>query len=223
VLRLDWCSAAAAQHAVMRWHYSRKMPASKSARVGVWESEKFIGCIIFAQGGNRHLGAPYGLTSNECCELVRVALTTHVAPVSQIMAVALRMLHRQSPGLRLVVSFADPTEGHAGGIYQAGGWVYTGTTAPSTEFRLHGARLQKRSFTGANFGQPRRVLPAAAEKVKTVGKHRYLFPLDRRMERAVVHMAKPYPKKAFACAAKGSSAAPPPMDVRSDPHALGDE
>ena len=73
-LHLDFCSHEAAKYAVMRWHYSRKMPKSKLVRIGVWEDEKFRGAIIYGLGANRHLSRPFGLEDTEVCELVRVAL-----------------------------------------------------------------------------------------------------------------------------------------------------
>jgi trehalose 6-phosphate synthase/phosphatase len=37
VLKLDWCSHEAAKYACEKWHYSGRVPTSKSARIGVWE------------------------------------------------------------------------------------------------------------------------------------------------------------------------------------------
>lgn len=218
-LRLDWCSHAAATWAVENWHYSRRMPAGKMVRVGVWEGGAFIGAVIFSQGGNMSLGAPYGLTSLEVCELVRVALKVHKAPVSRIVAIALRMLRKHCPGTRLVVSFADPTEGHTGGIYQAGGWLYTGRTADSYEFRLHGVRIQKRAYTGVQFGKPgsKATLPPGAVKVPTAGKHRYVMPLDAETRARLAPRAMPYPKRSALVAVGGPASKP--VDVQPDPGA----
>lgn len=44
-LRLDFCSHEAAKHAVLRWHYSRAMPAAKLVRIGVWEDGRFVGAM----------------------------------------------------------------------------------------------------------------------------------------------------------------------------------
>lgn len=217
-LRLDWCSHAAAKWAVENWHYSRSMPVSKNTRIGVWEDGEFIGAVIFATGANMSIGSPYGLTSLEVCELVRVALKAHKAPVSRIMAIALRMLRKHCPGTRLVVSYADPTEGHVGGIYQAGGWIYNGRSADSYEFRLNGKRLQKRAYTGFNFRDlKKKPLPAGAVKVATVGKHRYLMPLDAETRARLAPRAMPYPKRS-ALAAVGGPASKP-VDVQPDPGA----
>lgn len=195
-LRLDWCSHEAAKYAVEHWHYSRSMPVSKSLRVGAWEDGKFIGCVVYAQGGNYRIGDPYGIAQTEAAELVRVALSAHKTPVSRVLAIAGRFLRKSCPGLRLVVSYADQVQGHHGGIYQAAGWIYVGQTAPSYEFRLNGKRLQKRAYTGLNFGETfRRDVPPGTVRVSVPGKHKYLMPLDAAMRTQIAPLAKPYPKR----------------------------
>ena len=194
-LRIDWATHAAAKFACEKWHYSKTVPVGKLVKCGVWESGQFIGVVVFAWGMNRNLGKPYGLSLTECCELVRLALTEHVSPCSKIIAVALRFLRKQSPGLRLVVSFADPVENHHGGIYQAGNWVYCGTSSGSFEWNLNGKRLNKRAYTGHNFGNKQLEVPARALKIRTPGKHRYLMPLDDEMRRQIEPLRKPYPKR----------------------------
>ena len=114
-LKIDWCSHEAAKHAVVNWHYSGSLPVGKSVKVGAWEDGKFIGVVIFAYGANNNIGKPYGLQQVECCELVRVALANHKTAVSKIVAIALRFLKKHSPGVRLVVSYADTAQGHHGG------------------------------------------------------------------------------------------------------------
>jgi hypothetical protein len=126
-LRLDYCSHDAAKHSVLRWHYSRAMPAAKLVRIGVWEAGRFVGAILYGSGANRHLARPFGLKGTQACELVRVALAPgREHPTSRCLAISLRMLQRQSPGLRLVVSYADTKEGHLGVIYQATNWIFLG-------------------------------------------------------------------------------------------------
>jgi hypothetical protein len=195
-LRLDFIQSAAARRAVEQWHYSKTMPVSKLVSIGVWEDGKFIGVIIYAWGSNKDLGTRYGLVSTECVELVRVAFRNHVTPVSRAMAISLRMLKRTSPGVRLVVSFADPVQGHHGGIYQAMGWLFAGKTSPETEWRLGGKRLNRRAFTGSNFGRGAHKPPPGAIKVAVPPKLRYLYPMDDEMRQRVAHLAKPYPKRA---------------------------
>jgi hypothetical protein len=191
-LKLDWCSHEAAKYAVMHWHYSKRMPMSKFVNIGVWESSVYVGCLIFGVGATADLVKRYGLSMIEGCELVRVALRKHHAPVSRIIAIALGMLRKQSPGLRLVVSFADTEQGHAGGIYQAGNWIYAGKTAERDEYIFNGKRWQGRAFRNKYKGMENH---PSVHKVKGSSKHRYLMPLDDDMRARIEPLRKPYPKR----------------------------
>jgi len=188
-LRVDWATHAAAKYACEHWHYSGCMPAGKLVKVGAWENGKFIGVVLFGRGANNNLGKPYGLEQTEICELVRIALTAHEAPVSKIAATAIRFLRKQSPGLRLIVSYADPEQGHHGGIYQAGNWIYSGTSKPQQEVIVNGKIMHKRS-ANALFGTIK-----GLEKSKLLWKHRYLMPLDPEMRAKILPLAQPYPKR----------------------------
>ena len=196
VLKLDWCSAEAAGVACKRWHYSRTRPTGKNNHIGVWEDGKFIGCVIFGSGASPGLGKPYGLEVFGVCELVRVALANHASPVSRIVSIALRMMKNHNPGLRLVVSFADPFQGHAGIIYQAMGWIYSGQSSPSKMIKLpDGSMAHERRFSGQGWNAPQPI-PVGSKIIKTLGKHRYLMPLDAEMRAKIENLRKPYPKRA---------------------------
>ena len=45
-LKIDWCSYDAVKYAAQHWHYSRSLPCSKTARLGVWEDDRFIGAVV---------------------------------------------------------------------------------------------------------------------------------------------------------------------------------
>ena len=189
----------AARYAVEHWHYSGTLPVPPLVIFGVWERSKFIGVVIFSRGASSALGAPYGLGQTEVCELTRVALNDHEAPVSQIVAQAIKELRKQSPKLKLIVSFADPAEGHHGGIYQAGNWVFAGTSRESpVYFDRSGRKWHSRqvSVKGVNtqFGAVR-VGPKTSElrKVMMPGKFRYLMPLNRRVAKQIEKLRQPYP------------------------------
>ena len=197
-LKLGWCSHGAAKYAVLRWHYSRAMPASRLAKIGVWEDDRFVGCVLFGHGASAQIGKPYNLKQTQVCELVRVAFDEHVTPTSRIVAIALRLLKRQCPGLRLVVSYADSGQGHHGGIYQAGGWIYVGESV-SSFVRVHG-RVRHRRSLNSTFGTSRidylrKHVDPNTEQVINAVKYKYLMPLDDEMRRAIEPLRKPYPKR----------------------------
>lgn len=195
-LRVDWCSHEAAKYAVMHWHYSKTMPMPPLLKIGVWEDGKFIGVVLFGRGNTPTLGRSYGLEMLEVCELVRVALASHIAPVSQIVAKTIKLLQVSNPGLRLIVSFADPAHQHNGAIYQAMNWTYTGESEPSWQWFHEGRWKHNREITSGAFGGPRKVKDyAMLPKRLPLGKHRYLYPLDRAMRKQIAPLAQPYPKR----------------------------
>lgn len=200
-LKLDWCSHQAAKYAVEHWHYAQSMPLGRLVKVGAWEDGRFIGCVVFAQGNNQHQGRPFGLTLWNVCELCRVALTQHRSSVTRIVALSLRFLKQRCPGIRLVVSYADPAQGHHGGIYQGGNWLYVGTGGSTEAFydaagnRIHTRTAapngQKKQF-GRNTSRHRGLV---ARRESLPPKYKYLYPLDDEMRAKIAPLAKPYPKR----------------------------
>jgi len=201
-LKLDWCTHEAAKYAVEHWHYSRCLPAGKLVRIGVWENGSFIGCVIFGRGANNNIGKPYGLEQTEICELVRVALSNHDTPVSRIMGIAIRFLKKKAPGIRLLISYADPQQGHTGTIYQATNWLYLGSSQPQQAVVVNGKPMHKRtadSLFGTIKGLP---------KTEVLWKHKYVMPLDEKMRIRIIPLAKPYPKRAGSAASGTPSIQP---------------
>lgn len=193
-LVIDWCSYEAAKHAVENWHYSKRMPTCKLAKLGVWENDQFIGAVVFGVGATSTLVRPYGLTPQEGCELVRVALKSHGAPVSQILAIALAKIKVRYPGLKLIVSFADPDEGHVGSIYQATNWIYSGKTEKCKFPVIDGVKRHPRVV--ADMLDSGRIKSRSdLQWITMPGKYRYLFPLDKKLRKQLLKLAKPYPKR----------------------------
>ena len=198
VLKLDWCSHAAAKYAVEHWHYSRSLSASKSARLGVWEDGAFIGVVLFGWGNNRNMPKMFKLEQTECAELLRVALTKHAAPVSRIITIAARLLRAEFPSMRALVSYADPSQGHHGGVYQGAGWIYTGRSVANEAYEVNGVMLHKRRLTGGSYGNAPPPMPVGAKRVVPPAKYRYVLPLDDAMRAQIAPLAKPYPKRLCA-------------------------
>ena len=200
-LVVDWCSYEAAKYAVEHWHYSRKMPAGKLARLGVWENERFIGVVIFGWGATPNICKPFDLENTQVCELVRVALSrVHTVPTSKVIAASLRMLRAAFPGLRLVVSYADSEQGHLGTIYQATNWVCVGSSL-SAWLRVGGVVVHPKTLHsryglgGQSVAWLREHVDPNAMRIQKPPKHKYVMPLDKAMRRQVEVLRRPYPKR----------------------------
>jgi hypothetical protein len=171
------------------------MPVSKPSTIGCWEDERFIGVIVFALGASPSLGSPYGLSMWECCELVRVALSSHHSFVTRMIKASIKLIKERNPGLRLIVSFADPFHDHRGGIYQAGNWIYCGDTSSAKMVKDNTGKLtDPRRYNGHGWNKVKS-LPHGSEIINVPGKHRYLYPLDKGMRRQILPLAQPYPKR----------------------------
>ena len=201
-LKIDWCTHEAAKYACENWHYSESTPVPPLVKVGVWEDSKYIGCVIFSRGASSNLLKPYGLKQTEGCELTRVALTKHKTPVSRILSIAIKFLKKNSPDLKLIISFADPSEKHHGGIYQATNWVYSGKSATSFKYvdksgrEWHSRQVSEKGYNVQQGNLRKTAKPSECKKILCEGKHRYLFPLNEEMKLKVEKLKKPYPKRA---------------------------
>jgi hypothetical protein len=225
-LRIDWATHEAAKYAVETWHYSRVLPVPPLVKVGVWERNVFVGVVIFSRGATPSLVKPFGLQQTEGCELTRIAMTKHNAPVSRVVKLAIQFLKRNSPELRLIVSFADPSEGHHGGVYQAGNWIYSGQSAKSVEYigpdgkRWHARMVKKQGWTTVQGKRRKTLTPDQCTPVEKPGKHRYLMPLDPEMKARIMPLSKPYPKRAKQAMTDIQSEQ---RQGGTDPHAPKDE
>lgn len=191
-LKIDWATYESAKYACQNWHYSKCLPVGKMLKFGVWENDKFIGVILFSYGATPNLGKPYNLTQQQCVELTRIALTKHINPVSKMLSICLNQLSKQCPGIKLIVSFADPNQNHHGGIYQATNWIYTGKSNDAKFGLLNGKIIHPRTISF--YKKNGKIIN---EFVVKKGKHRYLYPLDRDIKKLVSKLALKYPKRAL--------------------------
>jgi hypothetical protein len=198
-LKLDWATHQAAKYACENWHYSKRMPMSKTVKIGVWENSRFIGCVIYSPGATPQIGSPYNLKQTEICELTRVALTEHQTEVSKILSISFRMLKKSNPGLKLLISYADPMQAHHGGIYQASNWIYVGLTKPDCFLKVNGT-IEHRKTIYDRYGNQslawlqKNVDPHAC-RIRDEGKLKYLMALDGNMKKSIQKLRKPYPKR----------------------------
>lgn len=200
-LRLDWCDYAAAKWAIQHWYYRPVMPIGKLVKIGVWEDGEFAGVVIFGTSVSNALGKRWGLSGFQCCELSRLALKPgHRSQVSRVVRVALIFLRKHCPGLKAVVSFADPAL-HHGGVYKAGGWLYTGTTAAdrrytdSTGHVWHSREVKERGWDRTIGGKVHKVpKPSECTIERIPGKHRYVMPLDEPTRAKIMPFTKAPPR-----------------------------
>lgn len=171
----------------------------------------------------RHLGGLFGETGTpvagitysqpvsrnfppEAAELSRLVRSDEATPnLSQFVSWSLRWL-RANTETPFVLSYADSTQNHHGGIYQACGFVYVGATSGGhIGFTAEDGSFVHGRICNGRFGT-RSVEAIAAIKPEWVPvyglpKHLYIFPLRQKwatISRKLGWKAKPYPKPSAA-------------------------
>jgi hypothetical protein len=109
---------------IKRFHYSKRMPGNIQHCYAVRAAGG-----LFGNHGEPLAGAIYSIPGTrwgeELIELTRLVRSPDFAvPLTKLISFSTGWLKRQ--GWALAVSFADRTQGHHGGIYQAAGWNYDG-------------------------------------------------------------------------------------------------
>lgn len=108
---------------VKRFHYSRRVPSNV----------QFVGTLhdaggLFGDYGRAVAAVFFSIPptrwSEPVLELSRLVRADRRVPLTQLIARSCDALKRS--GNDLLVSFADRTHGHHGGVYQAASWAYAG-------------------------------------------------------------------------------------------------
>jgi len=108
-------------------HYTRTFPDSTRFTFAGYYGEVLAGIVTYGMGVglNQYRALLPDIQAGEYVELTRLWSADGLPrnTESRIIAESLKLL---PPEIRLVVSFADPSRGHVGRIYQATNFVYCG-------------------------------------------------------------------------------------------------
>lgn len=182
---------------VSRRHYSRR-PSIFWAGFGLVIDGMVEGVVVYGQPSPQTSKHAFADRDFRLYELSRLVVQTpEPNAASFLVGRSLRLLERHSA----VVSFADSGWGHAGCVYQATNWIYTGGTVSHDHLYLvDGERLHPMTLRDRGIKDPKRwAKENGIETVKPDLKHRYFFLNGsrgerRRMREKLNYAAAPYPK-----------------------------
>ena len=142
---------------------------------GLFGERELLGVIMFATPCSENVrisvfGKDFVKTVTELHRL-HLSDKTPRNTESWVISRALRLLSVDRPNIRAVISFADPTQGHVGTIYQAANALYYGASETKRFWVDEQGRLRHPRQNGRN------VDGSALGWVSTLrqGKHRYLW------------------------------------------------
>ena len=183
-----------------RQHYLHSLPGGTQLAFGVFAGGRLLGSLALGVGPFNGCSLVEGANPADCLTLTRLWLAEELPRNSESMVLATvqRELRRHT-SVRFLLSYADPSQGHVGTIYQAANWLYTGLSEPTPLFDLgDGVLHHNRSLAHALGTRSLRHLRSHSVEVSLVpqsGKHRYITFLDRSWRGRLRVPVLPYPKK----------------------------
>ena len=192
-MRLTKANNKAIKYACLKFHYAKSVPTVQYAYNVYNNNNEWCGVIIFGGGANNNLAKSVNLKNGEVLELERVALNGKQEQTSKAVALALKLLHKENPIVKIVVSYADHRQKHLGIIYQATNWIYLGqATTSDFQYYYNGKWTHQRSIDGK---PNKEFLKKTLPKRQNSNKFKYIYIFDKELKKEYQEKAKKYPSK----------------------------
>jgi len=194
---LKKASYKAIEYACMKFHYAKSIPVNVFG-YSVFENDEWCGCIVYGTGACKNIANPYDLKQGQVIELVRMALNGEQSVTSKALSISLKLVKKDCPLVKLIVSYADVDQNHEGIIYQATNWYFTGHMNKDTTsgYIIHGKKTHNKTVYSKGVIQSlkevRKHLDPNAEKFITKGKLKYIYPIDKSLTGMCEELSKPY-------------------------------
>jgi hypothetical protein len=192
--------AVAAKKILVKSHYLHSFPGCTELCFGAFLENRLLGAITFGAGPTNAFRLVEDAKPDDCLTLTRLWLSGELPSNSEsrVIAVSLRYLKKYTR-LKFIVTYADPTQGHVGSIYQATGWIYTGLSEAMPKFDLgDGVPRHSRSLSHAFGSHSLKYFSAHGLSVRVLpqqSKHRYIYLLKKSLKPKLTAPILPYPKK----------------------------
>ena len=155
---------------LVRAHYLKRWPTVCVLTLGMWHGPFIVGVIVFALPP-RETAKRY--RCSVAWELARLYVMDSEPFNSEtwFMARAIKYIRNVHRDVQVLVSYADPSAGHAGTIYKAANWIQDGRTdqdrkTPRFDYGVAGKVYSRRSH-----------VPEGAEitRVPRISKFRFVY------------------------------------------------
>ena len=163
---------------ILNIHYAKRMP-SISFAYGLYRYDEMVGMVSYGTPASPFLCK--GICGEEhkknVIELNRLVLKDNLPnEASFLVSRSLKLL----PKPKVVVSYADTAQDHAGIIYQACNFLFTGTTKPRTD------------MAGKDGKHSRHHLGDRQNRINRSAKHRYVYFIGSKKDKKTLRNALRY-------------------------------
>ncbi len=191
-MRLEKASSKAVKYACSYFHYAKVMPIVSIAFSVFNAKNEWCGVITFGGGAGANMGMPYKLRYGQYLELTRMALNGKQESTSQAMSIAIKLIKKNCPSVKLLISYADKAQNHYGTIYQATNWFFVEETESSGEEVFYKGKWTHNRMSS----QVSKEYYKTLLKRKKSGKRKYIYALHKSLLPLCKSLAKAYPKPA---------------------------
>lgn len=175
----------------MKFHYAETVPIVAIAYSVFNKKNEWCGVITFGYGANCYLGKSYDLQQGQFLELTRMALNGKQESTSKAMSIAMRLVKKNCPTVKLLISYADKGQNHYGTIYQATNWFFVDESESSGIEGFYKGKWRHDRFASSLTKEQK----ARIKWRKKSGKRKYIFALDKKLLPLCKSLSKKYPKK----------------------------
>ena len=175
---------------ILQIHYAQRWP-SISYAFGLYLDDVLCGVITYGTPPSATLKVGIAGPDNKAdiLELNRLCLRNNIKNEASILiSSSLKML----PTNKIIVSFADISQGHSGCVYQATNFIYCGLSAKRTDWKVKGKEHLHGQTIADEF---RGVKNRAAAMREKYGDDFYLAPRSRKHRYIFIVGGKSYKKK----------------------------
>jgi hypothetical protein len=185
-MRLEKASHKAIKYACLNYHYSKRVPSGLNVAYSVFNDiNEFCGVIVYGYPASPNIVPEFNLENGKILELRRVALNSKHGITSKALGISMKLIKKDCPSLKLLVSYSDKGQNHFGIIYQATNWYFISESKSSGfEYFINGKWIHSRHGKG----EIKRTL---------AGKRKYVYPIDKSLIPLCNKLKKGYPKKAI--------------------------
>lgn len=202
-------SSSVARDMVVKHHYSHAWPIAQLC-LGFYVDEILNGVIVYGHSASSHMAN--SLPSINYWELQRLYSFDWAGKnvESYMIGQSIRYIKKNHKDINILISFADPEQGHFGTIYQATNWLYCGMSdSPGGyQYKFDGKWEHPRSTVARLGTRDHNIIMNMYPNVefrKGIKKHRYIYLLPNNNSHKKELMQKltdkyeilPYPKKSL--------------------------
>ena len=175
-------------------HYAKRIPTITHA-FGLYKKGELNGVVTFGLAISKEfcdnvLGLDY---RDKILELNRLCIHEDSDSSKNLLSFFVGKALSLIPKPKLIVSYADTSQGHTGYIYQATNWIYTGLSSKNVDWKEISTNKHSRTLSGSYTAQYMAKHPERFKQVERARKHRYIYFCGTKLQKKKMGKCLTYP------------------------------